>query len=215
MQPLVSAFTSTFSYDRAGLGWSQPLRSPPTLDQMLDDLHGVVMWAGGGEPVVLVGHSFGALLLLAYTQRSAKHVAGLVMLEPDFALDLVGGLRSQSTQITPRSRAIATWSVAGGVWCGACRAHAAAPWRAAMVAADWQACCRAGRGDARTADWRSEQAAAGIVADDCGALEPAAELPRDGRHAGCVACLRCGGGPSDAAGGDAGRYSLGWVCHSG
>ena len=82
VRPLISAFTSTFSYDRAGLGWSQPLRSRPTLDQMLDDLHGVVMWAGGGEPVVLVGHSFGALLLLAYTQRSPKHVAGLVLLEP-------------------------------------------------------------------------------------------------------------------------------------
>lgn len=82
VQPLVSAFASTFSYDRAGLGWSQPLRSRPTLDQMLDDLHGVVMWAGGGEPVVLVGHSFGALLLLAYAQRFPKHVAGLVMLEP-------------------------------------------------------------------------------------------------------------------------------------
>ncbi len=82
VQPLVSAFASTFSYDRAGLGWSQPLRSRPTLGQMLDDLHSVVMWAGGGEPVVLVGHSFGALLLLSYAQQFPKQVAGLVMLEP-------------------------------------------------------------------------------------------------------------------------------------
>jgi pimeloyl-ACP methyl ester carboxylesterase len=82
VQPLVAAFSGAFSYDRAGLGWSQPLRSRRTLDQMLDDLHGVVMWAGGGEPVVLVGHSFGALLALAYAQRFPKHVAGLVMLEP-------------------------------------------------------------------------------------------------------------------------------------
>ena len=82
LQPLVSKFSSTFCYDRAGLGWSQPLRSRPTLDQMLDDLHGVVMWAAGGEPVVLVGHSFGALLSLAYAQRFPKHVVGLVMLEP-------------------------------------------------------------------------------------------------------------------------------------
>jgi pimeloyl-ACP methyl ester carboxylesterase len=82
VQPLVSQFSSTFSYDRAGLGWSQPLRSPPTLGRMLDDLHGVVMWAAGGEPVVLVGHSFGALLLLAYAQQFPKQVAGLVMLEP-------------------------------------------------------------------------------------------------------------------------------------
>jgi pimeloyl-ACP methyl ester carboxylesterase len=82
VQPLVASFSSTSSYDRAGLGWSSPLGSQPTLAQMLDDLHAVVMWAGGGEPVVLVGHSFGALLLLAYIQRFPEHVAGLVMAEP-------------------------------------------------------------------------------------------------------------------------------------
>ena len=80
--PLAASFTSTSAYDRAGLGWSSPLRSHHTLSQMLDDLHGVVAWAGGGEPVVLVGHSFGTLLLLAYTQRFPEQVAGLVMVEP-------------------------------------------------------------------------------------------------------------------------------------
>ena len=82
VQPLVATDCSTTSYDRAGLGWSTPLRSQPSLTQMLEDLHGVVAWTGGGEPVVLVGHSFGALLLLAYTQRFPQHVAGLVMVEP-------------------------------------------------------------------------------------------------------------------------------------
>jgi pimeloyl-ACP methyl ester carboxylesterase len=82
VQPLVAAFTATCAYDRAGLGWSSPLHTHRSLGQMLDDLHGVVAWAGGGEPVVLVGHSFGALLLLAYTRRFPQHVAGLVMLEP-------------------------------------------------------------------------------------------------------------------------------------
>lgn len=82
VQPLVSEFTSTFSYDRAGLGWSQPLPSRPVLEQMLDDLHGVVTWAGGGEPVVLAAHSFGALLLLAYARRFPKLVSGLVLVEP-------------------------------------------------------------------------------------------------------------------------------------
>jgi pimeloyl-ACP methyl ester carboxylesterase len=82
VQPLSAAFSSTASYDRAGLGWSTPLRSQLSLGQMLDDLHAVAAWAGSGEPVVLVGHSFGALLLLAYTQRFPERVAGLVMVEP-------------------------------------------------------------------------------------------------------------------------------------
>lgn len=82
VQPLAAAFSSTASYDRAGLGWSTPLRSQLSLVQMLDDLHAVVAWAGSGNPVVLVGHSFGALLLLAYTRRFPEHVAGLVLVEP-------------------------------------------------------------------------------------------------------------------------------------
>jgi pimeloyl-ACP methyl ester carboxylesterase len=82
VQPLVAEHSSTTSYDRAGLGWSTPLYSQPSLVQMLDDLHAVAGWAGGGEPVVLVGHSFGALLLLAYTQRFPQQVAGLVLVEP-------------------------------------------------------------------------------------------------------------------------------------
>ncbi len=82
VQPQVASFASAAAYDRAGLGWSSPLRSHHSLEQMLDDLHGVVKWVGGGESVVLVGHSFGALLLLAYIQRFPKHVAGLVMIEP-------------------------------------------------------------------------------------------------------------------------------------
>lgn len=82
VQPRVASFSSASSYDRAGLGWSTPLRSQPSLAQMLDDLHGVVAWAGGGDPVVLVAHSFGSLLLLAYTQRFPQDVAGLVMVEP-------------------------------------------------------------------------------------------------------------------------------------
>jgi pimeloyl-ACP methyl ester carboxylesterase len=82
VQPLVAEFSSTCSYDRAGLGWSLPLKWQPALDQMLDDLHGVVTWVGGGAPVVLVGHSFGALLLLAYARRLPRNVAGLVLVEP-------------------------------------------------------------------------------------------------------------------------------------
>jgi pimeloyl-ACP methyl ester carboxylesterase len=82
VQPLVAEYANTSSYDRAGLGWSTPLGSQLSLAQMIDDLHAVVTWAGSGEPVVLVGHSFGALLLLAYTQKFPERVAGLVLAEP-------------------------------------------------------------------------------------------------------------------------------------
>ncbi len=81
-QPLVASFSSTSSYDRAGLGWSSPVASRPSLGEMLDDLRGVVAWAGGGEPVVLVSHSFGAILALAFAARYPEQVAGLVLVDP-------------------------------------------------------------------------------------------------------------------------------------
>jgi pimeloyl-ACP methyl ester carboxylesterase len=82
VQPLAAGLGSTCSYDRAGLGWSSPFRSQLSLTQLLDDLRGVIAWAGGGDPVVLVGHSFGSLLLLAYLERFPEDVAGLVMVDP-------------------------------------------------------------------------------------------------------------------------------------
>ena len=82
VQPLAAGLGTTCSYDRAGLGWSSPLRSQPSLAQLLDDLRGVIAWAGAGDPVVLVGHSFGSLPLLAYLERFPEDVAGLVMVDP-------------------------------------------------------------------------------------------------------------------------------------
>lgn len=82
VQPLIASERRTSSYDRAGLGWSSPLTERPSLAQMLDDLRGVVAWAGGGEPVVLVGHSFGALLALAFVQAYPEQVSGMVLVDP-------------------------------------------------------------------------------------------------------------------------------------
>jgi pimeloyl-ACP methyl ester carboxylesterase len=49
---------------------------------MLEDLQSVVAWSGSGQPAVLVAHSFGALLALAFTQRCPELVAGLVLVDP-------------------------------------------------------------------------------------------------------------------------------------
>lgn len=82
VQPIVAAFASTASYDRAGLGWSSPLRAAPTLEQMLDDLRAVTIWTAGDAPAVLVAHSFGALLALTFAHRFPQRVAGLVLIDP-------------------------------------------------------------------------------------------------------------------------------------
>jgi pimeloyl-ACP methyl ester carboxylesterase len=82
VMPGVAAFTRACAYDRAGLGWSDPPRTPRTVDQMIAELGGVVRRAAGHEPSVLVGHSFGAFLVLVYAARYPADVAGVVLVDP-------------------------------------------------------------------------------------------------------------------------------------
>jgi pimeloyl-ACP methyl ester carboxylesterase len=80
--PEVAAFTHACAYDRAGLGWSDPCRAQRTTSRMLRELRGVLHDRAASGPVVLVGHSFGALLVCAYASAHPAAVAGLVLLDP-------------------------------------------------------------------------------------------------------------------------------------
>lgn len=78
VQPQLAEFTRVCSYDRPGLAWSPPSgkRSP---DQFVRDLRTVVQPMGA--PVILVGHSFGALIVRLYAARYPEEVAGLVLVD--------------------------------------------------------------------------------------------------------------------------------------
>lgn len=80
--PEVTTFTRACAYDRAGLGWSAASRAPRTVSRMLRELRGVLADAATRGPAVLVGHSFGALLVCAYASSNRADVAGLVLLDP-------------------------------------------------------------------------------------------------------------------------------------
>ena len=82
VMPDVAAFTHACAYDRAGLGWSDPARGPRTVTRMITELRMILAKTGTGTPNVLVGHSFGALLICAYASAHPSHVAGLVLLDP-------------------------------------------------------------------------------------------------------------------------------------
>ena len=82
VQPEISKFARVCAYDRAGLGWSDAAASPRTLDGILDDLAAVIAHVGDRERLVLVGHSFGSLLVRAYAARHPEHIAGIVLVDP-------------------------------------------------------------------------------------------------------------------------------------
>ena len=80
--PAVAKFTRGCAYDRAGLGWSDVPSCPRRFARILDELDTVVQQVGIGEACVLVGHSFGSLVVRAYGARHPGRVAGLVLIDP-------------------------------------------------------------------------------------------------------------------------------------
>jgi pimeloyl-ACP methyl ester carboxylesterase len=69
-------------YARAGLGKSGSDGRPKTIQAHLDDLGAVVDALAPGRNVVLVGHSYGGLLVTEFARRHPERVAALVLVDP-------------------------------------------------------------------------------------------------------------------------------------
>jgi pimeloyl-ACP methyl ester carboxylesterase len=82
VQPQIAAFTRVISYDRAGLGWSAAYTPQRTVQEMVSQLAALLSAANLPAPYILVGHSFGALLIRAYAHLRPREVAGLVFVDP-------------------------------------------------------------------------------------------------------------------------------------
>lgn len=82
VQPRIAEFARVLSYDRAGLGWSSTCRAPRTLEGMVSELAALLRAANIPPPYVLVGHSFGGLLIRAFAFLHPDEVAGLVFVDP-------------------------------------------------------------------------------------------------------------------------------------
>ncbi len=82
IQETVSRFTGTVSYDRSGLGWSSPCRTARTPGNIAVELHAMLQCAQIKPPNILVGHSFGGLVMRRYALLYPEDVAGVVLLDP-------------------------------------------------------------------------------------------------------------------------------------
>lgn len=83
VQPEVAKFARVCSYDRAGLGKSDtpPQQQPITSQQIVRDLHLLLEKAGIAPPFVLVGHSFGGVIVRLYASLYPKEVVGIVLVD--------------------------------------------------------------------------------------------------------------------------------------
>lgn len=81
VQRQVAQFAQVCSYDRAGLGWSDPSPRPPTAKVIGEDLHTLLRNAGVPGPFVLVGHSLGGMYVRMFADQYRPEVVGMVLVD--------------------------------------------------------------------------------------------------------------------------------------
>jgi len=82
LQPQLAGLTATYSYDRAGLGWSSATGRQCHISQMADELHQWIEALQVPKPYVLAGHSYAGYILRVYAQRFADEIAGIILIDP-------------------------------------------------------------------------------------------------------------------------------------
>jgi pimeloyl-ACP methyl ester carboxylesterase len=81
VQGPLSRATRTCAYDRAGLGNSLPMPGVHDAADEIADLNRLLEDAGIPPPYVLVGHSYGGLLVRLFAQVSPVETAGIVLVD--------------------------------------------------------------------------------------------------------------------------------------
>lgn len=79
--PELARYTTVVTYDRAGLGWSGPARTPRTPGVIASELEEALRVVGVAGPFVLVGHSFGGLVVQRFAAMFRERTAGLVLVD--------------------------------------------------------------------------------------------------------------------------------------
>jgi pimeloyl-ACP methyl ester carboxylesterase len=99
VQSGIAKFARVCSYDRAGYGWSDSSPFPRTCAQIAKELHALLGNAGEKPPYVLVGHSFGGLIVRVFNGGYPNDVAAIVLVEsthPDLLRLLPPAIKKQS-----------------------------------------------------------------------------------------------------------------------
>jgi pimeloyl-ACP methyl ester carboxylesterase len=105
VQPEVARFTRVCSYDRAGMGYSDPGPSPRTARRIATELATLVERSGIDGPLVLVGASSGGFNVRVFVSDHTDRVAGLVLVD--------GSHEDQAHEIPRLARFVPLLSSAG------------------------------------------------------------------------------------------------------
>ena len=87
VQPDVARFTRVCSYDRAGMGYSDPGPSPRTARRIASELAKLLDRGGIAGPVVLVGASFAGFNVRVFASDHPERAGGLVLVDASHEAD--------------------------------------------------------------------------------------------------------------------------------
>ena len=96
IEPDLTQFATVVTYDRAGLGRSDPAPNPPSANEMVSDLRALLLAVEVNSPAVLLGWSLSAVMVQLYASTYPEDVAGLVLLDPTPDAPLAGFLNHPS-----------------------------------------------------------------------------------------------------------------------
>jgi pimeloyl-ACP methyl ester carboxylesterase len=82
LQTALAERVHTVAYDRCGLGWSSACTSERTPRHVARELRELLRAAGIEPPWVLVGHSFGGLVMQRFALECAEEMAALILIDP-------------------------------------------------------------------------------------------------------------------------------------
>jgi pimeloyl-ACP methyl ester carboxylesterase len=105
IQSAVSQYTRVLTYDRAGMGQSDIPPRPRTCQDMVDDLTALLAGAQIPPPYILVGHSFGGLLVRLFASLHPEQTAGMVLVDASHEDRTEGFEKVLSNELIARNRA--------------------------------------------------------------------------------------------------------------
>ncbi|HEX2573533.1 MAG TPA: alpha/beta hydrolase [Polyangia bacterium] len=118
VQPEIAKFARVCSYDRPGLGDSDPSPDAGSTARLVEDLHTLLDKAHVPPPYVLVGHSAGGMYQRLFAAAHPETVAGMVLVDTDE--------RSARGPATPRPPRATRSSSRSPI--SACRASSSRAW---------------------------------------------------------------------------------------
>ena len=82
VQTEISKITKTFSYDKPGLGKSEMINTPRTVENLTAELAEILRKEKIKEPFILVGHSLGGYIARYFLHEYPEKVVGIVLIDP-------------------------------------------------------------------------------------------------------------------------------------